>query len=81
MEKQIEADVSFYLGWRSNKIPFTLLDIDEQETGADKLSKVTVAICILPLPPEQRKRQVVEDKMPPHDPTLFWSTRNGRIRQ
>ncbi|MFS8054246.1 hypothetical protein QD357_15545 [Rhizobium sp. BR 317] len=36
-EKQIEADVSFYLGWCSNEMPFRLLDIDEQETGADKL--------------------------------------------
>ncbi|MCF1464602.1 hypothetical protein FS827_25295 [Agrobacterium vitis] len=93
-EKQIEADVSFYLGWCSNDMPFRLLDIDEQETGADKLSTVTVPIYIQfkksqglqPLPPQQLKRRVVEDKMQSvrrfrrdnmlsDDPTLFFGLR------
>ena len=39
-EKQIEADVSSFMGWCTppeENIPFRLLDIDEQVTGADKL--------------------------------------------
>lgn len=38
-EKQIEADVATYLGWCTPvdaEIPFRLLDVDEQVTGADK---------------------------------------------
>jgi hypothetical protein len=39
-EKQVEADVAAYFGWCTPpelEIPFRLLDIDEQVTGADKL--------------------------------------------
>lgn len=39
-EKQIEADVSSFMGWCTppeEDIPFRLLDINEQVTGADKL--------------------------------------------
>lgn len=43
-EKQIEADVAQYLGWCSIGMPFRLLDIDEQATGADKLSNITIPI-------------------------------------
>lgn len=38
-EKQIEADIATYFGWITpvgNNVPFRLLDIDEQLTGADK---------------------------------------------
>lgn len=45
-EKQIEADVASYLGWCSKDLPFRLLDVNEQETGADKLSDITVPIYI-----------------------------------
>lgn len=45
-EKQIEADVAAYLGWCSKSLPFRLLDINEQETGADKLYDVTMPIYI-----------------------------------
>lgn len=45
-EKQIEADVATYLGWCSKWLPFRLLDVDEQATGADKLFDVTVPIYI-----------------------------------
>lgn len=43
-EKQIEADVAMYLGWCSADMPFRLLDINEEATGADKLFNVTVPI-------------------------------------
>lgn len=38
-EKQIEADIATYLGWISpgGSLPFRLIDIDEQVTGADKM--------------------------------------------
>lgn len=35
-EKQIEAYVAGYFGWCSEDMPFTLLDTDELNTGADK---------------------------------------------
>lgn len=38
-EKQIEADVAAYMGWCTPPdadIPFRLIDVDEQTTGADK---------------------------------------------
>ena len=45
-EKQIEADVATYLGWISapGKLPFRLLDIDEQLTGADKNLNMVIPI-------------------------------------
>jgi hypothetical protein len=45
-EKQIEADVAQYLGWCSHGLPFRLHDVNEQLTGADKMSDVTVPIYI-----------------------------------
>lgn len=47
-EKQIEADVSSFLGWCTpdGMTPFRLLDINEQATGADKLYDRGVAIFI-----------------------------------
>jgi hypothetical protein len=44
--KQIEADVSSYLGWCAQDLPFRLHDVNEQLTGADKMSDVTVPIYI-----------------------------------
>src|SRR6187397_1695143 len=46
-EKQIEADVSNYFGWISpnhRKLPYRLLDINEQQTGADKQFD-----CVIPI--------------------------------
>lgn len=46
-EKQIEADVASFFGWCTPpeaKIPFRLLDINEQTTGADKLYDGATAI-------------------------------------
>jgi hypothetical protein len=45
-ERQIETDVAQYLGWCSKGLPFRLHDVDEQLTGADKLSDVAVPIYI-----------------------------------
>lgn len=48
-EKQIEADVASFLGWctpPNEALPFRLLDIDEQATGADKLFDRGSAIFI-----------------------------------
>ncbi len=45
-EKQIEADVAMYLGWCSRGLPFRLLDIDEQITGADKKFDAVVPIYV-----------------------------------
>jgi len=45
-ERQIEADVALYLGWCAEGMPFRLLDVNEQLTGADKLSDVSVPIYI-----------------------------------
>lgn len=48
-EKQIEADVSSFLGWctpHDEDSPFRLLDVDEQRTGADKLFDRGMAIYI-----------------------------------
>jgi len=45
-EAQIEADVAQYLGWCSVDLPFRLHDVDEQLTGADKMSDVAVPIYI-----------------------------------
>lgn len=37
-EKQIESDVASYFGWmtKDGNLPFRLLDVNEQQTGADK---------------------------------------------
>jgi hypothetical protein len=46
-EKQIEADVATYLGWCtpvSADLPFRLLGVDEQVTGADKLFDVATPV-------------------------------------
>lgn len=47
-EAQVEADVAMYLGWCTppNSRPFRLLDINEQETGADKKFDAIVPIYI-----------------------------------
>lgn len=45
-ERQIEADVATYLGWCARDMPFRLLDVDEQATGADRLSDVMVPIYL-----------------------------------
>jgi len=45
-EKQIETDVAMYLGWCSAGLPFQLLDVNEQLTGADKLFDVVMPIYL-----------------------------------
>jgi hypothetical protein len=70
-EKQIEADVAMYLGWCSAGLPFRLLDVDEQETGADKRCDIVVPIYIQfkkstglkAAPPEGIRRRVNEGKL------------------
>jgi hypothetical protein len=48
-EKQIEADVATYMGWCTPvdaQLPFRLLDVDEQVTGADKVFDVATLLYI-----------------------------------
>lgn len=45
-ERQIEADVATYLGWCAQGLPFRLLDVNEQATGADRLCDVTVPVYL-----------------------------------
>ena len=75
-EKQIEADVAAFFGWCTppgSSLPFRLLDVDEQLTGADKLFDRVVPIymqfkksdglkCVTQIAPSKRKgRSALED--------------------
>lgn len=70
-ERQIESDVAAYLGWCSRRMPFRLLDVDEQATGADRLCDVTVPIYLQfkksnglkPLPEPQPNRRANESPL------------------
>jgi hypothetical protein len=58
-ENQLEADVASFLGWCSKGLPFKLIDVNEQLTGADKRLDMVIPIYIQfkksmglrPLPP------------------------------
>ncbi|WP_142640294.1 hypothetical protein [Ruegeria faecimaris] len=45
-EKQLEADVASFLGWCSTGLPFKLVDVNEQLTGADKRLDVAIPVYI-----------------------------------
>ncbi len=45
-ERQIEADVSMYLGWCCAGMPVRLLDVNEQLTGADRKYDVVTPIYL-----------------------------------
>lgn len=48
-EKQVEADVATYFGWISpadNSMPFRLIDVNEQLTGADKRADLVIPMYL-----------------------------------
>jgi hypothetical protein len=91
-EKQIEADVATYFGWITpdGHMPFRLLDIDEQITGADKkfdwvipiFMQFKVAEGLSPLSqfdirfsPQRKIQRFRQNNNLFHNPTLYFKLR------